>query len=132
MEIGIVYSFNSKSPLHLGQKFTGLKLISITTAELAEKFAPVTELYRKIYPTLPNGTPVSPKDGVWYIFETTLNASDKQKIVLSHYFIDHDSIEVVSLVSAKVIFPSVSSSDLVKVRNAITAAGFSDFEITVD
>lgn len=125
LEIGKVYTFNTKSPVFLGAKIERAKLKSIVDASTARKFAPIDQIHAQVFPTLPQGTPRAIDASVYYVFEG-LNRSE---IVLAALWIEESSVEIIEHVDITVRMPQSSIEDIEKVRIALTASGFKDFEI---
>lgn len=125
LEIGKVYTFNTKSPVFLGAKHERVKLKSILDADTARKFAPIDQLHAQVYPTMPAGTPREIDASMYYVFE----APNRSQVVLSALWIEESSIEVIEHVDITVRMPQSSIGDIEKVRIALTASGFKDFQI---
>mgnify|MGYP001766055772 CR=1 FL=1 len=128
MDIGKVYRFNTKSPVFLGEKYDNVKLVSISQADMLDVLHPVKQVWQKVYPTLPSGTPSDPNSGHWYVFKPLSG----DLIYLSEYFIDENSIVEVTAVSIAISIPSAALSDVARVTNALKAAGFIDFVVTTN
>ena len=126
LNIGKVYSFNTKSPVFLGASIERAKLKSIVDADTARRFAPIDQLHAQIYPTLPTGTPNDVNASTYYIFE----GMNKSTIVFSENWIVESSIEVIEHIEIVVTVPRASLSDIQKVRTALSAANIKDFAIT--
>ena len=126
LNIGKVYSFNTKSPVFLGASIERAKLKSIVDADTARRFAPIDQLHAQIYPTLPTGTPNDVNASTYYIFE----GMNKSTIVFSEDWIVESSIEVIEHIEIVVTIPRASLSDIQKVRTALSAANIKDFAIT--
>ena len=126
LNIGKVYSFNTKSPVFLGASIERAKLKSIVDADTARRFAPIDQLHAQIYPTLPTGTPNDVNASTYYIFE----GMNKSTVVMSEDWIVESSIEIIEHVEITVMIPRASLSDIQKVRTALSAANIKDFAIT--
>ena len=126
LNIGKVYSFNTKSPVFLGASIERAKLKSIVDTDTARRFAPIDQLHAQIYPTLPTGTPNDVNASTYYIFE----GMNKSTIVFSEDWIVESSIEVIEHIEIVVTVPRASLSDIQKVRTALSAANIKDFAIT--
>lgn len=125
--IGKTYSFNTRSPAFLGARIERAKLNSIGDVDLARRFSAVDLTHAQVYPSLPEGTPNDPAATDYLIF-TAMNGS---KVVLARTWIDEDSVEEVSYVSIRVDLPRCNLTDVETIRVALTAAGVSDFKISV-
>lgn len=126
-ELGKVYTFNTLAPALLGATIDNAKLISILdyeTATNSQNFLKNT--YSNILPNLPDGTPSDPNLSDYYVFKR----QSGDKIVLSQYWIDIETIEEIELINIKVDITDVSSSKIELVRNLLLAAGITTFNIT--
>ena len=127
-ELNKVYSFNTLSPVFLGNKIERAKAMIVgCSASIARKFAPVDHLWRSIYPTLPPGTVNDVEQAVFYVFE----GQNKTEVVMCDKWIDTESIVLIDHVQITVSFPTANMGDADIIRNALNAAGLKDYAITV-
>lgn len=126
-EIGKVYTFNTKSPVFLGAVIERAKLKSIVDIDVARTMTPIDQLWAQIYPTLPTGTPNTPKASIYYVFE----GLNKTRIVVADVWVVESSIQVIEHVTITATIPSASLNDVDVVRLALSAAGLKDFAITI-
>ena len=127
-ELNKVYSFNTLSPVFLGNRVDRAKARIIgCSANMARKFASVDHMWRSIYPTLPTGTVNDVERAIWYVLE----GQNGSEIVLCDKWIDQDSIVLIDHVQITVSFPTASMGDADIIRNALNAAGLRDYAISV-
>lgn len=127
-ELNKVYSFDTISPTFLGSRVTRAKLMMAgCNATIARKHAPIDHLWRSIYPTLPPGTVNDVERAVFYIFE----GQNGSEIVLCDKWIDMASVQLINHVQITVSFPTAKMQDADIIRNALNAAGLSDYAIQV-
>ena len=127
-ELNKVYSFNTLSPVFLGNRVDRAKARIIGfSANMAPKFASIDHMWRSIYPTLPIGTVNDVERAIWYVLE----GQNGSEIVLCDKWIDQDSIVLIDHVQITVSFPTASMGDADIIRNALNAAGLKDYAISV-
>lgn len=126
-EVGKVYTFNTLSPTFLGAVIKRAKLESIVNSTVARTFDPIDQRHKSIYPTLPNGTPKDLEAYIFYLFK----AENGSRLVMADKWIDEESIELIEHVSITVRLPNASLGDDVIIRNALNAAGVTDYAIEV-
>jgi len=124
-EIGKVYQFNTKAPSILGSIIKNAKLLSILDYDTAILFDTIDIKYRQIYPLLPLGTIDSPKSSIYYRFMS----ESGEPFILADQWVDEASIEVVDYISFTVTFTNASIQDISRVRNAVNALGYLNYEI---
>ena len=124
--LGVTYSFNTRSPVFLGARIERAKLKSIVDADIARKFAPIDQMHAQVYPSLPSGTPNNPEATEYLIFE----ALNKSTIVFAKSWIEESSLQAVEYVSIHVTIPRANITDIELVRRVLSAANIKDFVIT--
>lgn len=128
-ELNKVYTFNTNSPVFLGSRMERLKATVVgCSAAMARKFAPIDQMWRSVYPSLPRSTVNDVERAIFYVFEGQ-NGND---VVLCDKWIDTSSIVLIEHVSITVSFPVASLTDADVIRNALNAAGLKDYAITVN
>jgi hypothetical protein len=125
IDIGKIYTFNTTAPSMLGTTVKNAKLIAIMDYQTAVQYDNIDLKYRSIYPLLPNGTPDRPDSSIYYRF---LSESG-EKIILADVWIQSDTLETVSHVSFQVTFTDTTYSDITKVKDALNALGYLNFQI---
>jgi hypothetical protein len=120
------YSFEVSAPAVLGaSRFENAKLTGIMAYEDAKLIANIDLIYRQVYPSLPQGTPDTPRLQKYYVFRTQLG----EKLVLCEQWILEDSVTEISLVNFTVQFTSQAVETIEQVRSLLVAAGFTSFNI---
>jgi hypothetical protein len=125
LEVGKVYTFNTKAPSVLGVSVTNAKLTSIIDYESAVKFDNIDLKFRSIYPLLPNGTPDTPESCLYYKFKT----ESGETIILANVWIDLTSVAVIQHINFQVTFSNASLEDITRVRAALSALGYTNYVI---
>lgn len=128
LEIGKVYTFNTRSAVFLGATIEHAKLKAVLDASTARKFAPIDQLHAQIYPTLPRGSSNDPNATQYYLFDG-MNGSP---IVIAETWIVESSIQIITHVSIRVDIPQATLSDVEVVRRALSAANVQNFAITTN
>ena len=128
MEFSIdkIYTFNTNSPTHLGSKVERARFKGEVKASVARRFVAIDQQYKAILPTLPAGTPLSPDDTTFYIFD----GQNGKEIILSSVWINEASIELIEHVTITAVLVNAQICDVEKVRIALSAAGLTDFTVT--
>jgi len=124
--LGVTYSFNTRSPVFLSARIERAKLKSIVDVDIARKFAPIDQMHAQVYPSLPPGTPNNPAATEYLVFE----ALNKSTIVFAKTWIEESSLQVIEYVSIHVEIPRANITDVELVRRALSAANIKDFVIT--
>lgn len=124
-EIGKSYTFNTLAPAQLGIAIKNAKLLAIMDYDMALTFENIELKYRKVYPLLPNGTPETPKNILYYRFLTESN----EKIIIAAQWIDETTVALITAINFKVSFTGGSIQDKTTVRNALNALGYTNFII---
>lgn len=120
------YTFEVIAPAILGaSKFENAKLTGVYTYDDAKLFENIDLLYRQIYPSLPHGTPDSPRLQKYYAFRLP---SGERKFVCEQWILA-DSVTLVTLVNFSVLFTEQSVETVEAVRQLLVAAGYTSFHI---
>lgn len=125
LEIGKVVSFSTLAAAHLGAIVKNAKLLSIMDYDTAMLYEAVNVKHRAILPVLPTGTPSDPAAAIYYRFLSESGA----KIVLSQYWINMATIELVNAISFRATVNNASFQDIGRVRDALAALGYANFLI---
>lgn len=125
LSINKSYTFNTRAPAILGARIQNAKLLGILDYTSARQHDNIDLKYRTIFPLLPQGTPDQPDSCVYYRFLSESN----EKIIIADQWIEESSIEVVEHVNFQVTFTQASLQDIPRVRDALSALGFSNFNI---
>lgn len=125
LSINKSYTFNTRAPAILGARIQNAKLLGILDYTSARQYDNIDLKYRTIFPLLPQGTPDQPDSCVYYRFLSESN----EKIIIADQWIEESSIEVVEHVNFQVTFTQASLQDIPRVRDALSALGFSNFNI---
>lgn len=120
------YTFEVSAPAVLGgTKFENVKLSGIVSYEDARLITNVDLMYRQVYPSLPPGTPDTPRLQTYYVFVTQAG----QRIVMCDQWILKDTVVRVSLVNFNVVFTEQNVEAVEEVRRLLVAAGHKSFSI---
>lgn len=123
--IGYTYTFNTKAPGILQATVKNAKLMAILDYETAKMYDNIDLKFRQIYPVLPAGTPDTPESCIYYRF---LSESG-EKIILADQWIDETTIDTVNFINFQVTVTNAALSDISRVRDAMTALGYTNYEI---
>lgn len=128
-KVNSVYSFDLWAPGILGSSY---KNVTILSAEMSERSAiraqcPTRELHAQVFNQLPPGTPNDPAAYSYIEFLTAMG----EVVVIGIPWIKEDSIQLVTSRNYNVKVGNISASDLPRLRNALLASKFMDFEISL-
>lgn len=126
LKIGSVYSFNTRAPSVLGSRVEQVKLKAVLSAEVARQFDAIDQKYAQVLPQLPSGTPTSPNDTQFYLFE----AANGSSVAFSEVWIQESTIEEIELVTITVTVPRATLSDVSRVRVAMSSLQDLQFSIS--
>ena len=118
LQIGSVYTFNTKAPAILGSQVKNARLEFSCNYEVAMKFENVDAKYRAIYPSLPIGTPVSPVGEVFHRFITESGA----RIFICESWIDGVVSSVTNL-NCTIQLVNITTADRTKVIDSLRFLG---------
>ena len=121
-----MYSFSLYPDALIGDGFKGCTVLSIMDAETARLFEDIDALHAKVYPYLPAGTP---NDASAYNY-LKLKTSAGLTTVIGLSWINESTIVAVESIQATVTFKNLLSTDIQKLRDALSHNGFSDFTIS--
>lgn len=125
LNISQVYTFNTNAPSVLGATIKNAKLIGIVDYNSALKLDNVLLKFRQIYPLLPAGTLDNPEACVFYVFRTESGA----EIVLADQWIDDTTVTLVEGVNFTITLTNASNSDISRIRDALNALGYTNYNI---
>jgi hypothetical protein len=125
LKIGKVYTFQTTAPAILGTSVKNARLMGMLDYATASGYEMIDLKYRSIYPLLPPGTPDTPELSVYYRFQS----ESGEKIILADIWIQESTVEIVDHIDFQVIFTRADISDITKVKNAINALGYMNFQI---
>ena len=128
MENKKTYDFEVYAPSVLGTSFKRVEILGYFPYETAILLAGELEpIHAEVYSTgsLPVGTPNDPRQYNYY----RIKKADGSITTLGEPWIDQSSIVEVQAKTATILLPNVSTSDLIRLRDMFTQAGFVDFEI---
>ena len=121
-----VYNFEVVAPAILGSsKFENARNTGTYSYEDAKHFVNIDLIYRQIYPSLPPGTPDSPRLQKYYAFTLP---SGERKFICEQWILA-DSIVQVSLVNFNVVFTEQTVETVEDIRRLLVAAGYTSFSI---
>lgn len=129
MENKKIYDFETYAPQVLGTAFKRIEIMGYfgydTAILLNGEIAPI---HAEVFSTgnLPVGTPNDPRQYNYY----RIKKPDGTTTMLGEVWIDQSSIQEVLVKTATILLPNVSTSDIIRLRNMFSQAGFVDFEIT--
>lgn len=126
-ELNSVYNFNTVAPAILGLEFKRVTVLAILNYSVANTFINIETNHVNIYPYLPPGTINDPKT-YQYLLIKTESGNDT---VLAIPWIDLNSVTQVTTQSIVVTLNNVSTTDTVKIRDAMIMLGYNDFKITL-
>ncbi len=125
LTLGTTYTFNTLAPSILGAIIQNAKLVSMMDYESAKHYDTVDLKYRAIYPLLPVGTPDQPEHTVYYRFIS----ESGEPIVIAESWIDQSSLESVDFVNIQVLIQQTNLSEVTRLRNALNALGYTNYDI---
>lgn len=120
-----VYTFTTKAPAILGNRFERMRLLSIATYDLAVQFRAVDDVHRSLLPLLGIGVPQSAKSLTYYIFRSETN----EQIVLADIWLD--TVTLVETIEANITVTIKSSLELDNIRKVLLSLGYKDIVIQV-
>jgi hypothetical protein len=123
--INKTYNFNTKAPAILGSSIKNAKLLATMDYHTAITYDTVDAKFRSVYPALPPGTPDQPEACIYYRFLT----ESGEKIIIADQWVDESSIETVTHISLQVTFSRLSTPDIARIRDAINALGYTEYNI---
>jgi hypothetical protein len=118
-EIGKTYNFVTIDPVTLNGSYTNVKAIANLNFDIAVKFSDVVTIRNKIMQTTGKSL-LDPRLATYTMFET----QDGEKVVLANDWIDLNSVIEVDAIDMKVYIKNVTTDDLVKIKNILTALGY--------
>lgn len=121
------YTFDTLAPAILGGRFTRAVMLGELSYELAMGRENVLMQYRQIYPSLPVGTPDTPKLARYYVFRT----ESGEMVVLCDQWIDLTSVVLVEGVNFSFHFVQGLPADVYAIRDLLTAAGYNNFTSSI-
>lgn len=125
-DIGKTYTFNTLAPSLLGTIVKNAKLMSVVDYDNVVKYYNfIDTTYANILSALPNGTPIDPKSSLYYIFKS----ESGETVVISQYWVDEESIQVVEFISFKVTVTDATLGDMQTVRDVLIAANILNFSV---
>lgn len=125
LEIGKTYTFATTAPGILGTEIKNALLESILSFNVATKYDNIVLKYRQIYPQLPQGTPNTPESCIYFLFKT----ESGEEVVFADQWINESTIEVIEHINFQVLFTSAAIQDMTRVRDAMNALGYTNFQI---
>lgn len=128
MENKKTYDFEVYAPSVLGTTFKRIEILGYFAYETAILLAGELEpMHAEVYSTgnLPTGTPNDPRQYNYY----RIKKPDGSITTLGEPWIDQSSIVEVQSKTAVVTLPNMSTTDLIRLRDMFTQAGFVDFDI---
>lgn len=120
LSINSYYSFSTRAPGILGASFSNLKLASIMTFDLANKFINVMSMHANIYPVLPSGISDNPESYTYYLFKTESNGD----MVLADVWIDSNTLDEKGSQSLVIEIPKVTNTDIIRINNTLNMMGY--------
>lgn len=121
LTINSYYSFSTRAPGILGSSFSNLKLASIMTFDLANKFINVMSMHANIYPVLPEGISDNPESYTYYLFKTESNG----ELILADVWIDQNTVIEKGSQSLVIEIPRVTNTDIIRINNTLNMMGYS-------
>jgi hypothetical protein len=128
MENKKTYDFEVYAPNVLGTGFKRIEILGYFPFETAIVLQPdLAPVHAEVYSSgrLPAGTPNDPRQYNWY----RIKKPDGSITMLGEPWIDQASIREVAVGAATCTLPNVTTTDLIRLRDMFTQAGFVDFEI---
>lgn len=125
LEISKVYTFNTVAPSILGTTIKSAKLVGILDYQSAIAFDNIDLKYRAIYPLLPSGTQDTPELNIYYRFQS----ESGEKIIMADIWIQESTIEVIEHVNFQILFTDASMNDIPRVKDALNALGYLNFQV---
>ncbi len=125
-DIGQTYTFNTLASSILGSVVKNAKLVCVVDYDNVIKYHNfIDTTYANILSLLPEGTPVDAKSSLYYIFKS----ESGETLVISQYWVDEDSVEVVEFISFKVTVTNATLGDMQTVRDLLVASNLLNFNI---
>lgn len=128
LKIDSIYSFNTYAPAILTPRIENAKLKLVTGTEFARRFEPIDQVYSRVFRSLPEGTPKSIDNRVWYVF-TALNGST---IVMCDQWIVESTIEEIHTVSYRVFIPEMGLGKDTDILHALAGIGIHNAVVTTE
>lgn len=127
LQVGKIYTFNTKAPSLLGITVERARLKSISDFDNASKQQQLWLQYQNVLPALPPGTPTSPRESIYYHFETEAG----ELLILSEFWIDFDSAELIVNTRITIDVPTANPQDATRIRDALNALGITGYTLSV-
>lgn len=123
--VGRSYNFKVFPADLLGNNFNQVTVLGVINADIAQLQLDINALHAQVYPYLPSGTPNNPR-GYDYVFIRTQSG---ETTVLGITWIDLSTVVEISSGTIIAEIPNCTSSDIQRVREALSANGFSGFNV---
>lgn len=125
---GETYTFNTIVPGILPISYTRVKLEGRNRFNVARQLSPQDLMadWRRIYPSLPAGTPDNPNAVNWLTFESMGGES----ITLAEEWIDGDTVVVTDFINFNIAVTESSSEQMGRIRDLLSQEGVK-FAITL-
>jgi hypothetical protein len=125
LDIGKTYTFNTVAPSILGTSIKNAKLVAVLDYQTALSFDNIDLKYRSIYPLLPANTQDTPELNIYYRFQT----ESGEKIIMADIWIQESTIETIEHVNFQILFTQASMKDIPRIKDALNAMGYLNFQI---
>lgn len=126
-KLSATYGFTTVNTPKLPSSYTLVKLVGMVSYSAAVRIDG-NELYTKwrvIYPTLPEGTPDTPVNCEWLVFES----QSGETIVLADVWINGPSVVPVDFTQATVTVTDTNNAQMMALRDFMSKSGMK-FQIT--
>lgn len=109
------YSFSTTPTAKLPTRYDLVKLTGIVAYTAAKRIAgnDLYAMWRAIYPNLPEGTPDTPENSTWLVFES----QTKEPIVLANDWINGGTVDATDYTQATVVVTDTSQEQMMVLRD---------------
>lgn len=124
-EVRKKYNFSVYPSDILGNNFKQVIVEAIVNPSIAAKFLDIEAFHVQVYPYLPAGIPNDPRGYDYLMFKT----ASGQTTILGIPWIKQDSVVLAESGTIFVEIPNVTTQDLTRVSDALSANGFYGFNV---
>lgn len=126
-QLGKYYSFTTVAAVLLGLRFTAVKLTSIMEYDDALTLKPLQELWRQVFPLLPEGTVDDPRLATWLKFQD----SQGNVTILADAWLVPGSVELGGGMTVTYQITNLSQADHATIMNCLTLMGYRSVAVSI-
>jgi len=127
-ELNKRYNFTTIAPITLSQFYKNMKVIAANmNFKVAVKFSDVITTRQKIIRETGKNL-LDPHIVSYTMFENEAG----ETVILADDWIDPNSIVLVETVDLTIKLPNVTTDDMIKIKNILSALGYKNIEVNVD